>query len=216
MLPHSAEVRLLRDKALVFMGINHVLLWDELWNKLASGLPLLLELLTTLSSSGVNAENKLVLLISLCEGMKSLLGLIEVTAISEPGRLRDLVVEEARWVTLAPLLKSEPVENVWLQSLTSELHGSPLTVHVVHCVIPSLSRVGIKFPFMILLSGGPVRNSETLEKSSRLSIESNFSHSLKKTIGVEVLSKNVMLNVRLLMEFIHIEILNPNTYIILN
>ena len=49
-LPDSAEVGLFREERLRLMGVNHILLGDELGNELASGLPLLLELLTTLCS----------------------------------------------------------------------------------------------------------------------------------------------------------------------
>ena len=66
-LPHSAEVRLFRDIALLFMRVNHILLRDELRYKLAGGFPLLLELLTTLWGSSVNAEDEFVLLISMSE-----------------------------------------------------------------------------------------------------------------------------------------------------
>ena len=69
---------------------------------------------------------------------------------------------------------------------------------------------------MILLSGSPVGNLETLEESSGSSIELNLSNSFEEGLRVEVLSINMMLNVRLLVEFIAIEILNSNTYIILN
>lgn len=65
MLPYSAEVGLLRDEALVLMRVNHILLGDQLGDELASGFPLLLELLTTLSCGGVNTKDKLVLLISI-------------------------------------------------------------------------------------------------------------------------------------------------------
>jgi len=67
-----------------------------------------------------------------------------------------------------------------------------------------------------LLGGGPVGDPETLKESSGSSVEVNFSDSLEQALRVEVLSINVMLNVRLLVEFIAIEILNSNTYIILN
>jgi hypothetical protein len=86
----------------------------------------------------------------------------------------------------------------------------------VHGVVPSLSRVGIELPSVCLFSDCPIGNFETLEHSSGSSVECYFSHSLKEGIWVEVLSKNMMLNVRLLVEFIAIEILNSNTYIILN
>lgn len=63
-LPDSAEVGLLRENRLLLMGVNHILLGDELRNELTSGFPLLLELLTTLWGGGVNAEDEFVLLIS--------------------------------------------------------------------------------------------------------------------------------------------------------
>jgi hypothetical protein len=94
-LPHSAEVRLLREMALLLVGIDHILLGDELRDELASGLPFLLELLTALWGGGVDAEDKLVLLISVGEGEEGLIGVIEMTTVSEPGRLGDLIVEEA-------------------------------------------------------------------------------------------------------------------------
>ena len=69
---------------------------------------------------------------------------------------------------------------------------------------------------MLLLSGGPVRNLEALEECTRLSVEANITDTLKESCRVEVLSVDVVLNVRLLVEFIAIEVLNSNTYIILN
>lgn len=139
-----------------------------------------------------------------------------MATVSEPSGLGDLIVEEARGVTLAPLLKSEPVQDVGLESLTGELHGSPLTVQVMHGIFPCLSGVSIELPTVTLLSGGPVGNLETLEESTGVSVETHITNALKETFGVEVLSEDVMLNVWLLVEFIAIEILNSNTYIILN
>jgi hypothetical protein len=66
------------------MGVNHILFGDELRNELASGFPLLLELLTTLWGGSVNAEDEFVLLISFSERVKSLLRIVEVTTVSEP------------------------------------------------------------------------------------------------------------------------------------
>jgi hypothetical protein len=66
-LPHSAEVGLLSDETLVLMGVDHIFLGDQLGDKLASGLPLLLELLTTLWGGGVNTEDEFVLLIGMGE-----------------------------------------------------------------------------------------------------------------------------------------------------
>lgn len=79
------------------------------------------------------------LLVGVGEGEEGLLGIVEVTTVSEPGRLGDLVIEQARAVTFTPLLKSEPVENVGLKAFTSELHGRPFRVEVVHGVLPGLS-----------------------------------------------------------------------------
>ena len=119
-------------------------------------------------------------------------------------------------MTRAPLLKSEPVQDVRLESLTGELHGGPLTVQVVHGIFPSLSRVSIELPTVALLSGGPVGNLEALEEGTGVPVEADVTDALKQGVWVEVLSEDVVLNVRLLVEFIAIEILNSNTYIILN
>jgi hypothetical protein len=72
------------------------------------------------------------------------------------------------------------------------------------------------FPTVSLLSGGPIRNLETLEESSWSSVEVHISHSLQKSLRVEILSVNVVMNVWLFVEFVIIEVINSNTYIILN
>ncbi len=69
---------------------------------------------------------------------------------------------------------------------------------------------------MSLLSGGPVGDLEALEEGARASVEIDLTDALKEGLRVEVLSENVMLNVGLLVEFIAIEVLDSNTYIILN
>lgn len=69
---------------------------------------------------------------------------------------------------------------------------------------------------MSLLSSGPVRDSEALEYGSGSTVEVNLTDTLEKGVRVEVLSEDVVLNVGLLVEFIAIEVLNTNTYIILN
>jgi hypothetical protein len=86
----------------------------------------------------------------------------------------------------------------------------------VHSVFPSLSGVGIELPTVALLSGGPVGDLEALEEGTGLSVEADITDTLMEGAGVEVLSEDVMLNVGLLVEFIAIEVLNSNTYIILN
>lgn len=69
---------------------------------------------------------------------------------------------------------------------------------------------------MALLSGGPVGDLEALEEGAWLSEETNVADTLKEGLRVEVLSVDVVLNVGLLVEFIAIEVLDSNTYIILN
>jgi hypothetical protein len=86
----------------------------------------------------------------------------------------------------------------------------------MHGILPSLSRVSIELPSVALLSGSPVRYLEALEEGAWVSVETYITNSLQEGVGVEVLSKNVMLNIGLLVEFIAIEVLNSNTYIILN
>ena len=68
---------------------------------------------------------------------------------------------------------------------------------------------------MLLLCGGPVGYLESLEEGTGASVEVDVSDSLEEGLGVEVLCVYVMLNVWLLVEFIAIEVLNSNTYIIL-
>ena len=86
----------------------------------------------------------------------------------------------------------------------------------MHGIFPSLSAVGIELPAVALLGGGPVGHSEALEEGAWLSVEADFADTLEETVWVEVLSEDVVLNVGLLVEFIAIEVLNSNTYIILN
>jgi hypothetical protein len=69
---------------------------------------------------------------------------------------------------------------------------------------------------VILLSGGPVGDLEALEEGTRASVEVDLTDTLEEGLRVEVLGENVMLNVGLLVEFIAIEVLDSNTYIILN
>jgi hypothetical protein len=66
-----------------------------------------------------------------------------------------------------------------------------------------------------LLSRGPVGHLEALEEGARTAVELNLSHTLKQRVRVEILSEDVVLDVGLLVEFIAIEVLNTNTYIIL-
>lgn len=114
------------------------------------------------------------------------------------------------------MLESEPLDRVGFHSLSSELHGGPLGVQVGHCVVPHLSRVGIDFPAVSVLGGGPVGHSEALEEGSGSSEEVDISDSLEECVGVEVLSVHVELDVGFLVELVHIEVFNSDSYIILN
>ena len=77
-------------------------------------------------------------------------------------------------------------------------------MEISHGVIPGLSGVGIDLPAVSLLSGGPVWDSVSFENGSWLSVESNFSDSLKQGVGVEVLSINVVHEVWLFVELVHV------------
>jgi hypothetical protein len=67
-----------------------------------------------------------------------------------------------------------------------------------------------------LLGGGPVGDLESLEEGAGASVEVDVADALEEGLGVEVLRVDVMVDVRLLVEFIAIEVLDSNTYIILN
>ena len=67
---------------------------------------------------------------------------------------------------------------------------------------------------MLLLSGGPVGDLEALEEGPWASVEVDFTDTLEEGLGVEILGIDVVLDVGLLVEFIRIEVLNSNTYII--
>lgn len=114
------------------------------------------------------------------------------------------------------MLKSEPFDWVWLLSLSPELHWGPFRVEVSHGVIPSLSGVSIDLPSVSLLSGGPVWDSETLVEGSWSSVETGVSNSLKKIFWMEVLSPDVVHDIWFLVEFLTVEVLNSDSYIILN
>ena len=89
-------------------------------------------------------------------------------------------------------------------------------MEVSHGVVPGLSGVSIKLPSVSLLCGGPVWNSETLVECSWPSVETGVSYSLKKILWMEVLSPNMVHDIWLLVEFLTVEVLNSDSYIILN
>lgn len=215
-LPDSSEVGLTWDGWLHLVWIDDVFFSNKLWGHLSKSVPFLFELSFTLCGGGVNTENEFLFLISMGEWVMFSFNVVHMTTISEPGWFGDFIVEKSWRRSLTPLLESEPFDDVWLLSFTSELGWSPLWVQVMESIFPSLSWVCVKFPTVSLLSGGPIWNLETLEESSWSSVEVNISYSLEEGIWVEILSINVELNVWFFVELIHIEVFNSNTYIILN
>ncbi len=83
-------------------------------------------------------------------------------------------------------------------------------------IFPRLSGISIEFPTVSFLGGGPIWYSETLEESSWSSVEVYISNTLQESVGMEVLTIDVIVNHWLLVEFVCIEVFNSNTYIILN
>ena len=85
-------------------------------------------------------------------------------------------------------------------------------MEVHESVLPGGTGVGINLPAVPLFSGGPVGHLETLEERAGLSVESNISNSLKKGVGVEVLSVHMVHVVRLLVELVDVEVLDTDAY----
>lgn len=69
---------------------------------------------------------------------------------------------------------------------------------------------------MFLLGTGPVGYSETLKDSAWKSVEFLITDTFKESLRVEILSVNMIVNVWLLVEFVFMNILNAEAYIILN
>jgi hypothetical protein len=199
-----------------FMWIDNLIFIDHFWNHLCHLFPFLSPLLSTFRSGSVNAKSKRCLLVSMSKGVGILFEISNMTSVSDPCWLRNFVVEESGAVALTPLFHSEPVDNIRFKSLTSKLGGCPLSIQVCHGIIPCLSRVQVYFPAISLLSCSPVRNFESLEESSRSSIETDISDSFLKSVWMEVLSINVELDVWLLEELVIIHVFYSKTYIILN
>ena len=125
-----------------------------------------------------------------------------LTTMAAPGWLRNLIVEETRGGTLSELLKSEPLENVWLLTVTSKLHGGNLSVHIMHHVLPGLLGVEVKFPAAVsILSPSPVWHGETLVDGPGSSVEGDITDALEEGVGVEILGVHVHKHVGLLVEF---------------
>jgi len=106
-----------------------------------------------------------------------------VTTIAPPGgetvELGHFVVEETGAETAAPLFETEPLQNVGFLTFTGELVWSPFSFHVLHSVVPSLTRVEVYFPTVLLGRGGPVGNLEAFEDGAGLSVETDVTDTLE-------------------------------------
>lgn len=138
-LPDSLEMWLIRDPFSHLMWVLEVLHSNDLWAELMKNLVLLLEESSSLLSGGVDTEDDLLVLISVGEGVKNLFGVVEMAIMSQPSWVWNLVVEKSAGCTFTELLESEPLDNVWLLSLSPELHWCPLRVELSHSIVPSLS-----------------------------------------------------------------------------
>lgn len=216
--PHSLEVSLLADWLWHLVWEEHVLGSEHLWAHLGDGVVLSLESLSALLGGGVDSEVNWKLLIGVSERVEVvLLDLwLKVALESVPPWLWHFVVEQSGGVTLSVLLESEPLEWVWLVSLTEEWSWGGLGVELVHGLVPCLSGVIVDLPSASLVGGGPVGNLESLEDGSWSSVEGHVSDSLEEGGWVEVLSVDVVHVVWLLVELLQVEVLDPNSYIIIN
>ena len=218
-LPDTAEVRLSGNSRGHLVRETEVLLLHDLRSESANGFVFLTELGATLFGGGVHAEDHTLVLVGVGErveetvtGFVIVLVLEHVSTVAPPGGLGDFVVEETGGETLAPLLETEPLENIGFLAFTRELHGGPLGVHVEHGVVPSLARVGVKFPAVLFLGGGPVRGAETLEHDTGHTVGSDFADTLEEGGGVEVLGVHVHHDIGFLVELVAIDVLNTDSY----
>ena len=211
-MPESLEVGLGGDLSAHLMRVQEVFLLDDLGSKRVDILPDGLILGAALLGVGVNAEDDVSVLVGVSERVELGLEVIDVTLMANPVDGRLLVEEQSGRGALAPLLESEPLGNVGLETLTTELHGGGLLVEVHKGVLPSGTGVSINLPAISLLGGGPVGHLETLEERAGLSVEGNISDSLEKGIGMEVLGVHVMHVVRLLVELVDVEVLDTDAY----
>lgn len=103
------------------------------------------------------------------------------------------------------------MEDGGFNTLSCELHRGGLSSEISKGVIPGISGVSINFPSVSLLGSGPIRDAETLEERSLLSVEGNFSYTLSQSFGVEILSIDVIHVIWFFVELIHIKVFNSNT-----
>jgi len=213
-LPDALEVGLVWEASGHLVGHDHVLLLDDLGSKLAKSLVLASESLLALRCAGVHAEQDVGVLVGVGEREESAFasGLIvvleKVTLVDLPGHHGGLVVEEAGTEAAHEVLEAEPLERVRILTLTTELLGGPLSLNIVHGVHPGLTRVSIHIPAVLVLVLSPVGDAETLEDGTGTAVEADVTDALKEGLGMEILSVDVMHDIRLLVELVAVHILD--------
>lgn len=216
-LPCALEVRLLADSGWHLVGHDHVLLFDDLRGELAESFVLSLESGGTLWSASIHTKDQVLILVGMSERVKDSItlsfgiGFEDVASLTSPAHLRRFIVEETILVATSPVLEAEPLQWVRLLTLTIELYGGPFGLQVVHGVLPSLTRIAIEVPTVLVLVLSPIGNAESLEDSPWASVECNISDTLKKGFRVEILSVDVMHDIGLLMELVMVNVLNTQT-----
>lgn len=93
--PQSLEIRLAADLSSHLVGVEEVFLLDDLGGEHVEGLPLSLELGSTLLSGGVDTEDNVGGLIGIVERVKLLLHVVDVTIVSKPVNLWLLIEEKS-------------------------------------------------------------------------------------------------------------------------
>lgn len=221
-LPDSAEMWLGGDLLWELMWEHHLVLLDDLWGHLGESLILSSELSLSLWSAGVHAEEELLVLVGVSEReesallLLSIVSLSEVTLLLEPGELWHLVVEETSTMASEELLESEELEWVWLLTPVVVWLGGHLSLKIVESVVPSLTRVGIDLPALLVLGLSPVWDGETLEDGPWATVEGDIPDTLEDGVWVEVLRIDMEKHVWLLVELVVISVLHAHAYIIIN
>jgi len=176
-LPHTLEVGLFGELGCLLVGHDHVFLFDDLGGELGKSLVLCLESCSAFWRASIHAEKDVLILVSVGERVEDAVTLLisvsveQVTLVASPAHLGHFVVEETGTESTLEVLKSEPLKRVGLLALTRELLGSPLSLEIVHGVLPGLAGVSIDIPTVLVLVLGPIGDLESLEDSPGASVE---------------------------------------------
>ena len=217
-LPNSLEVGLTWDCFRHFVWEYDLAVFVKFWSQGNQLVDDGLESFSALLGSGVQSEIDSLVLVSVSERIQNIVPLlhVHVALMSVPPWVWQLIVEQTRTESLSKLFSSEPVQGIWLNSRSPELHGSSLGVKVVESFVPSLSGINIEFPAVSALRGGPVWDSVALKDSSGSAIKGDVSDSLLERRGVEVLCVEMVHVVGLLVELLIIKVFDSDAYIIIN